>query len=342
MTDAVGLDSEKRHGLDRAENALLDTRSVRPSDRRDYWSSGIAERFFPMHIDRVSAPSFEAQLRSGQIGPVTAHSIQGLPHRVERTPEMIAAADPGAVLLYVQTRGHVRLEQDGRSCLLEPGDVAIQDTSRPSSFESRENFAVLIFSVPKWFIGAHIGRLKHYTATHLSRDSGTLVALTVPFLAHLGANALAGIGLSRRDEEGAAKMLLPILQGIGAAEQVPEPVADSEALLIRMQQYMLEHLTDLDLSPERIAQAHFVSVRYVYKLFASSGSGVSAWIRARRLELAAQDLRDSPSSSVKSIASRWGYRNATSFSRAFREIYGCSPHESRTVACLNPIARLAA
>ena len=28
--------------------SVLDTRSVPPAERRDYWSAGIAERFFPI------------------------------------------------------------------------------------------------------------------------------------------------------------------------------------------------------------------------------------------------------------------------------------------------------
>jgi AraC-like DNA-binding protein len=83
------------------------------------------------------------------------------------------------------------------------------------------------------------------------------------------------------------------------------------------------------LGPDQIARAHFVSTRYVHKLFAASGCGVAAWIREQRLERALADLRRSSDASIGAIASRWGYRDASSFSRAFRQAYGSSPRALR-------------
>jgi AraC-like DNA-binding protein len=85
---------------------------------------------------------------------------------------------------------------------------------------------------------------------------------------------------------------------------------------------------DPGLGPEQIARAHFYSPRYVHKLFAEDGSGVSAWIRKQRMERALADLRRPSDDTVAAIALRWGYRDAASFSRAFRQTYGCSPQRS--------------
>ena len=95
-----------------------------------------------------------------------------------------------------------------------------------------------------------------------------------------------------------------------------------------MQRYAVQHLHDPNLGPEQIARVHFVSTRYVHKLFAASGSGVSAWIRDRRLTGALLDVRgtDTP---IAMVAARWGYRDPASFSRAFRTAYGRAPREVR-------------
>ena len=55
---------------------LLDTRVVAPRDRQEYWSAGIAERFFPMRVDAVSAPIFDARLVGGRIGPVAVGKFE--------------------------------------------------------------------------------------------------------------------------------------------------------------------------------------------------------------------------------------------------------------------------
>lgn len=308
---------------------VLDTRSVPLADRQDYWAAGIAEYFFSMRLDAAGPGSFEARLATGQAGPVGVRSIRGLPHRVERTSQMIAAADPECILLYLLARGVVHIEQDGRSCVLRPGDIACQDTSRPSTFEARDVFEMLVFSVPKWFIGARADGMVRHTATRVGDASGNLAPLATPFLLNLARTVAGGHGLSDRDGESAAEMLLPMMRSIYGDSDNCLTRPNTGDLLARMQCYAMEHLSDPNLGPESLAQAHFVSTRYVHKLFASEGTGVSAWIRRQRLEGAAVDLRENPDNSISAVASGWGYRNAASFSRAFREQHGYSPREVR-------------
>lgn len=310
--------------------AVLDTRSVPPAERRDYWSAGIAERFFPMEVESVGAASFEARLAGGQMGPVGVQSIQGLAHRVARTQRMVAAADPECVLLYLMTKGVIHIEQDDRSCALRPGDIACQDTSRPSTFEGREGFEVLVFSIPKWFIGAQAEGIVRRSAMRVDSGQGRLTGPATPFLAQLARTTTSGGGLSGADGEGAAEMLRPLLRSMyGRHEEIFDPRSRPEALLARMQRYVMDHLHDPELGPELIAQAHYVSTRYVHKIFASSGTGVSSWIRERRFEGAVEELRRSPETTIASVATRWGYRHPASFSRAFREVHGCAPRDAR-------------
>ena len=309
--------------------SILDTRSVPPAERRDYWSAGIADQFFPMQVESVEAASFEARLAGGQLGPVGVQSIQGLAHRVARTQRMIAAADPECVLLYLMTKGSIHIEQDDRSCALRPGDIACQDTSLPSAFEGRESFEVLVFSIPKWFIGARAEGIARRSATRVESGQGRIAGPATPFLAQLARTTTSGGGLSGSDGEGAAEMLLPLLRGMYGVQEVSDPRSRPEALLARMQRYVMEHLHDPELGPERIAQVHYVSTRYVHKIFASSGTGVSSWIRERRLEGAVGELRRSPETTIATVAARWGYSHPASFSRAFREAHGCAPRDAR-------------
>ena len=309
--------------------SVLDTRSVPPAERRDYWSAGIAERFFPMHVESVGAPSFEARLASGQVGPVRVQSIQGLAHRVARTQRMIVTADPECILLYLMTRGTIHIEQDDRNCALRPSDIACQDTSRPSTFEGREGFEVVVFSIPKWFIGAQAEGIARRSATRVDSGQGRLTGPGTPFLVQLARTTTSGGGLLSPDGEGAAEMLLPLLRSMYGAQETSDPRSRPETLFARMQRYVMDHLHDPELGPERIAQAHYVSTRYVHKLFAASGTGVSAWIRERRFEGAVGELRRSPEMTIATVATRWGYRHPASFSRAFREVHGCAPRDAR-------------
>jgi AraC-like DNA-binding protein len=101
--------------------------------------------------------------------------------------------------------------------------------------------------------------------------------------------------------------------------------------LVGIKRHIEANLRDPGLTPERIAAEHFVSRRQLYTLFEAEGCGVRAWIRERRLERCRRDLRDPAlrDETVLSIATRWGFTDASHFSHAFRAAYGMSPSAYR-------------
>lgn len=92
-----------------------------------------------------------------------------------------------------------------------------------------------------------------------------------------------------------------------------------------------EHLTDPEVSAEALAAAHFLSPRYVRRVFAANGTTVSAIVRQRRLErirdeLGSPELARVP---IRTIAERWAMPDAATFSRAFTRQFGVSPRRYR-------------
>ncbi|MEU2281631.1 helix-turn-helix domain-containing protein [Streptomyces sp. NPDC013178] len=102
-------------------------------------------------------------------------------------------------------------------------------------------------------------------------------------------------------------------------------------MLLRIRAYIGRHLADPDLTPQTIARAHHISVRYLHKLFEGEGTTVGRWIRSRRLEASLRDLghREATGLTIAAVARRWGFTSAAHFSRAFRAEYGISPREWR-------------
>jgi AraC-like DNA-binding protein len=100
----------------------------------------------------------------------------------------------------------------------------------------------------------------------------------------------------------------------------------AETLPIRIDDYIRRHLGDSDLSPARIAEAHHVSLRYLYVLLADRAETPAEWIMRCRLAAAHADLaRDSPAVGV--VAQRWGFKDQSHFTRRFKAAYGITPGE---------------
>jgi AraC-like DNA-binding protein len=104
-----------------------------------------------------------------------------------------------------------------------------------------------------------------------------------------------------------------------------------ESLTTVTKSYIAQHLADPSLGAERIARAMSVSVRQLYKSWESEPCPLGQWILERRLE-AARDALTSPrgrNQTIAAVARRWGFADATHFSRRFRLAYGMSPREWR-------------
>ncbi|MGK0742432.1 helix-turn-helix domain-containing protein [Leucobacter sp. Z1108] len=306
---------------------ILDTRVVSSDVRPEYWSAGIAEHFFPVRIEPASEPVFEARLSGGQVGPLFVRTISGPPHRVTRTRQLVDRLDPECILMYLPRRGTCRVGQGDRICELRPGEVAVQDTSTPSSFEAVSGFDVSVIAFPKWYIGGDAPAFARHAAERLAGPDSTMLRLSSSLLVGIGRLA-EGPPPSSAEGDSVANMMLALLRGL-CADHDGDSGANARAATLeaRMRQYALAHLADPELGPEQLARAHFVSTRYVHKLFAPLG-GVSGWIREQRLFSAARELRETDTP-VSEVALQYGYRNAASFARAFRKAQGHSPRESR-------------
>jgi AraC-like DNA-binding protein len=100
---------------------------------------------------------------------------------------------------------------------------------------------------------------------------------------------------------------------------------------MRIMLYLRAHAADPDLSADRLA-AHFgISKRYLYAVLARMDVPLGEWVRTERLNRAARELAAPANAltSVATIARRSGFGEHSSFSRAFKQRFGCTPSEWR-------------
>ncbi|MBE1490560.1 helix-turn-helix transcriptional regulator [Plantactinospora soyae] len=105
----------------------------------------------------------------------------------------------------------------------------------------------------------------------------------------------------------------------------------SQTMGMRIMLYLRTHAGDPELSADKLA-AHFgISKRYLYAVLARMNVTLGEWIRTERLSRAARALVNPANAlvSVAAIARMSGYPDHSSFSRAFKQQYGCTPSEWR-------------
>jgi AraC-like DNA-binding protein len=310
---------------------LCDTRHVAATDRFDAWSQSLAAAFFPVRVERLERAAFNARLEYHALGPLHVfHAIAGGCAAV-RTARCVAAGDPEQLQVHVLRHGWCRVTQEDHSSDTAAGDLALMASSRPFTVRADGPHDLLIFSVPLRLLGPHADRLVRLTAVGMPGDRG-VAARVGPFLSSV-ADGLHD-GSIAQDDVALADAVVSLTRALygssgPAAEGLEE--ATHESLLGRIKCYVDSHLHEADLGPEAIAAAHFISTRYLHKLFEPEEMTLFRWIQHRRLERCRQDLEDPASAgdSIASIAARWGFRNRDVLTRLLRATYGVTPLELR-------------
>ncbi len=100
-----------------------------------------------------------------------------------------------------------------------------------------------------------------------------------------------------------------------------------------LKRHALTNLGDRGLTPAAAARASYISVRQLHRLFAREGLSFAAWVHEQRLRRCRDDLTDRSLAhlAIAEVATRWGFRSAAHFSRAFAARYGVTPSEFRQV-----------
>ncbi|MFI5952742.1 helix-turn-helix domain-containing protein [Cryptosporangium sp. NPDC051539] len=293
----------------------------------DEWQHAISDTFVPLRACRP-ADGFRGGVTAASLGSVVLAEVRASGTTVERTPRLIRESDPELYKFGLQLSGSCVLEQDSRSAHLDPGDLAVYDTSRPYRIACGPGFAMVVAMFPRYLVQLPERRMAELTAVRMSGRSG-LGALVGPLLrgvsSDLGGVASTHLGDAIIDLATAAlaeQMALPSPAGS------PDP---HRALITQVRAYIDQNLQDGSLCTQRIAEVHFVSPRLLQKVFEAEGTSISALIRGRRLERCRRDLVDPFLVDVPLavIGHRWGFRDAAHFSRLFRSAFGASPRAYR-------------
>ncbi len=307
---------------------ILDTRQMATDTRADTIHEIIASTL--VHVDMTYAQNApRARGAITDLGNLGVCSVRSNATTVRRTPYASRDDVAPSIFLGLQMEGTSLVVQGGREAVLSPGNLVIWDTTRPYTLVDEVGIRQHFFRIP----------LSALALPHDAIARTTAVALTPGHpVAHLASTYFARMA-SRPDlftTPGAAALGQPSLELVRALITThldTGSINDSRraTAALQIQEYIRAHLGDPELSPGSIAGAHHISVRQLYNVLAEAGISLGDWIRTHRLEACRDDLRrpELRSSTIAAIARRWGFPNASSFGRLFRNAYALSPREWR-------------
>jgi AraC-like DNA-binding protein len=227
--------------------------------------------------------------------------------------------------LVLQVSGRGIVEQEQRRVVLQPGHWILYDPRSPYSITNSERCTLLVTHVPRTLLAGL--RLPSPHAGEMGSDN--VAGLHGVFGSYLRALSDQLPGLPDAVGRAVSESVMGLL-GSTLAEslrRIGEPMPLPSMLKMRVGQYLQMHLSDPDLSIQRIADALRCSKRYLHRVFEDDAVSLERQIWHQRLERCHSALTHEANAnrSAAEIGFAWGFRSSAHFSRLFKQHYGITP-----------------
>jgi AraC-like DNA-binding protein len=273
----------------------LSTAGLGPKRQIQCWSDALTDLCGQFAVDPFEASTLEGRINYTTVSKLKLCQIEASQHRIAHVASPSHNSEHPYVKILFQTFGISYFEQNGCQIEVRPGDCLAYDVSSPHTIISPALTRHEVVIVPKELLrerGFHFDE-----ATKLS------------------ANSAVGVADSLID-----LLLLPLREADTAFDR-----AGPEAMYVRAQAFIREHLRDPELCIDQISAALGCTKRYLHMLFSERGMTVSDYIWRTRLQHCRQELEAHSGKTITDVAFSWGFSSSSHFSRVFRKCFGVSP-----------------
>lgn len=316
-----------------------DTAKVAPRDRFEFWREAVCNSFVQLGCDTPQQAGFAGKLEIARHSTVSISKVNGTAHIVERRKRDIRAAADDFFLLSLQTKHTSRISQFGNVSVLQPGDMALYDSTHPYSLELSDDFAKTVVQLPRDRLLARLPNAQMMGGTRIDGQSGIGKLVRE--------NILAFSQHVDPDQPTVAALLQDTLidliatglaTGIGTTAELSSP---EQHILLRARSYIGANLGDPDLDRNAVAAKIGMSVRRLSDIFAKDGVSIAEDIRTKRLAAVAENLRapQFDGLTISEIAMKFGFSNLQHFSTLFRSVHGMTPKQYRSTGVVPRLGR---
>jgi AraC-like DNA-binding protein len=264
--------------------------------------------------------------------------ISGTPQQMS----FVMKGEQDGVWLALVLEGQAQLIDGQKRVLLDPNEIAHGSIRGNSILQFRDDFRLLIVRFPNSALNTRLihqpQAMRMNTQSGMGRILAAILKATSETLDDLPEDQERAIESLLREFVIINLMLNTNAASAGGLGGV------QAALLQKAYQIIDARLSDPDLTMREVAAELKISLRYLYKLFASSGEGFGRYVKRRRLDRCRCDLGNPvyANFNVSEICFRWGFNEAAHFSRVFREQFDMSPRAWRKAATASRMAEIAA
>ena len=292
----------------------------------DEWAELCTASFVPLAVDEV-IDDFSGSITQNTVSnTLTSTHVTSSGSRLRRTPATLRDSLDTDYLFVIQRAGRGRVEQDGRQAEIAVGNAVVYDTSRPYILDFPDaSMQELVLQFPRALVGHGEAESKRLCANLLPDSLGlrVLTAMITELVTGTESDRYDGI-------EGSIVELLTNVFDASAGRITGPRTRTFETVT----KFIRDGVHLPNMNPAYVAENHHISLRYLYVLFAENGTTPADFIRRERLRLASRMLTgpDGKSMTIAAVAHQSGFNDITTFSRAFRRHFGCSPNRLRIQA----------
>jgi len=309
----------------------LSTTGLTPRKQIQCWTDALTDLCGQFDVDPLDASSFEGRIKYATVSRLKLCQIETSQHRIAHTISRAKLSEHPFVKIHFQTYGVSYFEQDSRRIDVMPGDCLAYDVSCPHEIVSPALTRHEVVIVPKDLLQERGFRLAKMSPRKLSARSGTgriaydFVHATFDEASKLSPSSASGVADSLID-----LLLLPLREADAMFDRV-----GPEAMYVRAQAFIREHLRDPDLSIDQISAELGCTKRYLHMLFSDRGMTVSDYIWNARLQHCRHELETHGGKTITDVAFSWGFSSSSHFSRVFRKYFGVVPSSIHKAQHLN-------
>lgn len=306
----------------------LDTARLPPEGKAQAWRDGIIQAYYALSVDIADVGRFSGYLSRLAAGDVELSYLQNTPVRyVRRGPP--APADDDAFLLALPLDGPIRYTCEERLSEVRPGRFLLQHSRLPYTFACPQ-------PVHMWVVKIDGARLRGLCRRPeaLCREAQQAHTAKAEFLAAYLPLAFRQLKAHQDDAAHSALIVRHLLELVALLLNESETALAAQdntvlqAHLLRIQQYVREHLSQTDLTAAQTAEACRISPRYLHLVFRHHGLRFSAWLKEQRLQQAYALLSSgSYPFSLAFLAHRCGFGSTAYFNTQFRQRFHIRPQD---------------